>query len=152
MAFSFPKGDHSVVFEGVTLSVRNVAQRKWDAYVGRDFIGTGTSKRHATNILGKALGISDSPKAPKAPKAEKPPWVGHSARGLFVYGLKEVCEILADSRESTDLDGVCRPHKGGFFVDTIAAADFWALLSDEKPGITVTCQEGRHRQEVVIPE
>ena len=136
----FGRNVYTVNFEGCSLELRNVAPGRVDAYCDGDYVGSGTSKRHASNILNKALGLTTGP---SKPRAKATPCVIHNAKhGAYVFGLQELCQGLADGVANYGLPGKVEPHttrkgKPCYIVSHEALHDFWARCHDDIAGQTV---------------
>jgi hypothetical protein len=136
----FGRGVYKINFEGCELELRPVAAGQIDAYCGGDYVGTGTSKRHAANILNKSLGLTTGNASSTPAKKPLIPCVVHNRqKGAYVFGLQELCQGLREGIANYGLPGSVEPHttrrgKACHAISSEAMHDFWARCHDDIPG------------------
>ena len=153
----FPRieaGIYQAFYQNTKLNINRQGVSYWALLVEGEFIEAYKTLSDAKVAANQFCGITtNTPIAPQSPKAPKLPAIMHNYKGLYIFGLDEICAILEGQ---TDIPGVCRPHETkrgakGYFLDIAKSKEFW-LLSAEPPfeGTKVLCIEGRQRVEVTL--
>jgi hypothetical protein len=162
-------GSYNASHNGQAIEITREGASYWALYVGGKFAGSlktlTEAKIEANTVAGNPEQFRPVAKpttttaTPKPAKTQGPrlPVIYRNKKGLYIYGLNAVCEILEDSRVDTGLPGkVCikpgKPGKShGYFVSTECREDLWHLLREELPGQQIQVVTGKDRTVVEIP-
>ena len=148
-------GIYQAYWQGAKLNVNREGVSYWALSLDGEFVEaytTLTAGQIAANVLiGIDCAANYKAATPKAPKVAKLPAIMHNPKGLYVFGLDELCNILAKQ----DLPGICRPHvtkrgKHGYFLDTLKAKEFWLLAAADMPGTQALCMGEGKKWEVTL--
>ena len=138
--------------DGAKLNINREGANYWALRLDGEFVDAfatlGSARVAAQGLVGAVTLEAHDRVTLGTPKA-KLPAIMHNPKGLYVFGLDEICELLASTMDDSQVIGECRPHttkrgKQGYFVDAIAAPAFWDACSEETPGTAAICMgEGK---------
>jgi hypothetical protein len=126
--------------DGAKININREGQSYWALRLDGEFVESyqtlGDARVAAQALVGtspQGAHVVSETKAAKPPKPPKLPAIMHNPRGLYIFGLDDICKVL----ELQEGNGICRPHvtkrgKPGYFLDLEKAKEFW-LLSVEEP-------------------